>query len=96
MNTTFSLKGKGVVYTQIKGGSANEKGFGNFSTITGKEGLGVSGILITSDLSKINFPKPIKIEDNKIIGETYEIILNKGWKIVSIDKIGNLKIVKAD
>ncbi|HRH43741.1 MAG TPA: hypothetical protein PKY82_19070, partial [Pyrinomonadaceae bacterium] len=94
MNSTFSLKGNGVVYTQIKGGSANEKGFGNFSTITGKEGLGVSGILITSDLSKINFPKPIKIEDNKIIGETYEINLNKGWKVISIDKIGNLKIIK--
>lgn len=96
MNSTFSLKGSGVIYTQIKGGSASEKGFGNFSTTDGKEGLGISGILITSDLSKITFPKPVKIEENKIIGETYEINLNKGWKIVPIDKIGNLKIVKDD
>lgn len=94
MNSTFSLKGKGVVYTQIK--AANEKGFGSFSTIAGKEGLGVSGILLSSDFSKITFPKPIKIEENKIIGETYEINLNKGWKVVTINKKGDLQIKKID
>lgn len=94
MNSTFSLKGKGVIYTQIKG--ANEKGFGSFSTIAAKEGLGVSGVLLNSDLSKIIFPKPIKIEENKIIGETYEINLNKGWKIVTLNQKGDMQIVKAD
>ena len=61
---------------------------------TGETEIGKTGILITSDIEKLTFPKPIKIEGNIITGENYIIELNRAWTVKQIDKKGNLEIVK--
>ncbi len=91
---TFPFHHQGVIYTHVFTISDNPLAFGTFKTLEGKEQLGKSGILINSNLNKFTFPLPIKIENNKIIGEAYEITLNKGWKIVQVNKKGDLVIEK--
>jgi hypothetical protein len=95
MNSTFALKGRGVVYSDIQASSVNPEQFGKFSMIEGKKGLGASGVLMNKDFSLITFPKPVKIEGNKITGEYYEIELNAGWKVVTLNAKGDIEIVKA-
>ena len=94
MNGTIILKNKGIVYSMIKGVDGSGNNFGNFSTIKGKEKLGISGILMSFDGEKYTFPLPIKVEGNKIIGKYYTIELNKGWKVTKINEKGDMKIVK--
>lgn len=94
MNGIIILKDRGIVYSMIKGVDGSKNNFGNFATISGKEKLGVSGILYSFDGIKFTFPLPITIEKNKIIGEYYEIELNKGWEVMKINNKGDLEIVK--
>ncbi len=96
MNGTMILKDKGIVYSMIKGVDGSGNNFGNFSTIKGKEKLGVSGILISFDGKKYTFPLPVKIENNKIIGNYYTIELNKGWKVIRVNKKGDMEIIKKE
>lgn len=96
MNGTMILKDKGIVYSTIKGVDHSKNNFGNFSTTKGKEKLGVSGVLYSFDREQFTFPKPIKIEKDRIIGKHYEIGLNKGWEVVKKDANGNLAIVRKE
>ncbi len=93
MNGTVTLKNKGIVFAMIKGVDGSKNNFGNFTT-KGDEKLGVSGVLYSFDGKIFTFPKPIEIEKNRIIGEYYEIELNKGWEIIKINDKGDLEIVK--
>ncbi len=93
MNSTFTLGKEGIVYSEISSSSTNPLVFGNFKT-TGETQIGKTGILITSNFSKLTFSKPLKIQDKIITGENYVIELNKGWKVRQLDKKGNLEIVK--
>lgn len=94
MNGTIMLKDKGIVYSSIKGTDNSGNNFGNFTTLSGKEGIGISGILYSFDGRSFTFPKPTEIKENKIIGQHYEIQLNKGWKVVRLNEKGDLKIVR--
>ena len=94
MNGTIVLKDKGIVFSMIKGVDGSKNNFGNFSTIKGKEKLGVSGVLYSFDGTVFTFPKPIEIEKNRIIGKYYEIELNEGWEVVKMNEKGDLEIVK--
>jgi hypothetical protein len=40
------------------------------------------------------FSKPIKIEGNLVYGENYEITLNPGWQIKTINQKGDMQIVE--
>lgn len=94
MNGTIILKDKGIVYSSIKGVDGSKKNFGNFSTISGKEKLGLSGVLMSFDGKKYTFPLPVKIEKNKIVGDFYTIELSEGWKITTVNEKGDLEILK--
>ena len=94
MNGTIILKDKGIVYSMIKGIDNSKKNFGDFSTTKGKEKLGLSGVLYSFDGTVFTFPKPIKIESNRITGKYYEIELNEGWEVVKVNEKGDLEIVK--
>jgi hypothetical protein len=94
MNGTLILKDIGVVYSMIKGADVNKNTFGNFTTLSGKEQLGVSGVLGSFDGTEYTFAKPDKIEGRKITGEYYEIELNDGWEVVKINEKGDLRIIK--
>lgn len=96
MNGTLVLKHKGTVYSNIRGkDKSGGKNFGNFSTIKGKDKLGVAGILSYEKNGKnyFAFPLPIEIQDSKIIGEFYEIELNSNWKVKEYED-GSMEIVK--
>lgn len=96
MNGTITLKDIGVVYSSIKGtDKSDRKNFGDFSTIKGKDRLGVAGILSYEKNGKnyFAFPLPIKIEGSKIIGEFYEIELNSNWKVKK-HKDENMEIIE--
>lgn len=88
MYNTFFLLGIGTVYADIKGTDMSGKNFGNY--ITTNSELGVSGVLVDEKWTTYTFPKPIKIEDNKITGENYIIYLNPGWKVITLNKKGDL------
>lgn len=94
MNGTIILKDKGIVYSMIKGVDGSKNNFGNFSTIDGKEKLGLSGVLISFDGEEYTFPLPIKIEKNNVIGEFYKIELSGGWEIIEVNEKGDLEIKK--
>ena len=96
MNGTIVLKDKGIVFSMIKGVDGSKNNFGNFSTIKGKEKLGVSGVLYSFDGTVFTFPKPIEIEKNRIIGKYYEIELNEGWVVIKMNEKGDLEIVKKE
>lgn len=94
MDGTIILKDRGIVYSMIKGVDGSKNNFGNFSTISGKEKLGVSGILYSFDGIKFTFPLPTEIKEHNIIGKYYEIELNKGWEVIKVNEKGDLEIVK--
>jgi len=93
MNSTFTFGKDGIIYSSISGTSPNASLFGSFKT-TGETTIGKSGILISSKFDKLTFTKPLKVEGNTIFGDYYTIELNKGWKVIQIDKKGNMEIVK--
>ncbi len=96
MNGTMTLKDKGIIYSSIKGlDKSGGKNFGDFSTVEGKDQLGVAGILSYEDngADYLVFPLPIEISGSKIIGEFYEISLNPEWTVVEYDD-GNMEILK--
>lgn len=95
MNGTIEVPNLGTVYSGIKGRDISGKNFGNFKTLETKSKLGEAGVLITTD-NKIYFPMPFKTEDNKLIGETYEITLNKDWKVEKINEKGDYEIKKTE
>lgn len=95
MYGTLFFKDKGMVYSMMKGIDGSGKNFGNFSTISGKELLGSSGILLSTDGNTLTFPYPLEINGNKIIGEHYTIELNEGWEVAKDNKTGNMTIVKS-
>lgn len=95
MNGTLVLKDSGTIYSKIEGvDKSGGKNFGNFSTIEGKDILGVAGILgYNKDGGFLfEFPLPKKIEGNKVIGDFYEITLNENWSVVK-ESDGNMLIV---
>ncbi|MFA5298039.1 MAG: hypothetical protein WC389_07505 [Lutibacter sp.] len=94
MNGTIILKDKGIVYSMVEGVDGSKNNFGNFSTIKGKEKLGISGVLMSFVEKKYTFPLPIKIEKNKIIGEYYIIELSEGWEVIKVNEKGDMEIVK--
>ncbi len=94
MNGTIVLKDKGIVYSMLKGVDISKNNFGNFSTIRGKEKLGVSGILMSFDGKKYTFPLPVTIESNRIVGKYYIIELSKGWEVVKVNEKGDIEIIK--
>jgi len=93
MNSTFTFGKDGIIYSSISGTSPNASLFGSFKT-TGETTIGKYGILISSKFDKLTFTKPLKVEGNTIFGDYYTIELNKGWKVIQIDKKGNMEIVK--
>lgn len=95
MNGTLALDGIGTVYSSIKGVDVSGKNFGSFQTIAGKDTLGVSGILSRTKEKDYVFPLPLKIEGNKVVGETYTIDINEGWEVKKINERGDLEIVKS-
>ncbi|WP_103069507.1 hypothetical protein [Aquimarina sediminis] len=96
MYGTLSLNPKETVYASIKGTANSKSDFGNFHIKDEVGKLGTTGVLGTwiEDLLKFSFPLPIQIDGNKILGEFYEIELNKGWEIIKTNVKGDLKIVK--
>lgn len=94
MNGTISLDKDRTIFSSIKGTAKSVEDFGSFHIKNGE--LGKTGILGTwiGDILKFTFPLPKRIEGNKIIGEFYELELNKGWVIVKINDKGNLEIRK--
>ncbi|MDA8993130.1 hypothetical protein N9F74_00780 [Flavobacteriaceae bacterium] len=94
MNGTLILKCKGLVYSKIEGADVNTLNFGDFSTLAGKEKLGVSGVLLSFDGTEFTFPQALKIEKNTIIGEHYRIELNEGWEVIKRNAKGDMEIVK--
>ena len=55
--------------------------------------MGAAGFLRCKDGEYV-FPFPTKIDGQKIIGETYEIELNEGWKVEKINDKGDLEVVR--
>jgi hypothetical protein len=94
MNSTLVFKDKGIVFPRISGTDGSGNNFGNFKTLPEKEGLGVSGVLNSMAEKKFYFPLPIKVEGNKIIGETYQIDLKDGWIVRTVNAKGDLEIVE--
>lgn len=94
MNGTISFDEDRTIFSSIKGTAKSKEDFGNFYIKDGE--LGKTGILGTwiGDILKFTFPLPKRIEGNKIIGEFYELELNKGWEIVKINDKGSLEIRK--
>lgn len=96
MNGTITLKDIGVVYSSIKGTDKSDgKNFGDFSTLKGKDRLGVAGILSYEKNGKnyFVFPLPMTIKDSKVIGEFYKIELNSNWKVKKCEN-GNMEIIE--
>ncbi|HQU71893.1 MAG TPA: hypothetical protein PLG66_06345, partial [Calditrichia bacterium] len=94
MNGTFVLEGEGTVYSSVSGTDTQKRYFGNFEM---KSALGEGGALMidSADQYTFIFPKPLKVEKAKIVGEKYSITLNSGWKL-SKTEAGNYRIVKED
>lgn len=93
MNSILVLKEKGIVFPRISGKDGSGKNFGNFKTLPEKEGLGVSGVLNSLTEKKFTFPLPLKVEGNKVIGETYEIELSPGWVMKKVNVKGDMEII---
>lgn len=96
MNGTVILKDHGIIYSMIKGMDNSKNNFGDFSTISGKEELGESGVLYSFDGKRFTFPIPKEINENRIIGEHYEIELNDDWEVKNVNEKGDLKIVRKE
>jgi len=94
MNSTLVLKDRGIVFPRITGTDGSGKNFGNFKTLPEKEGTGVSGVLVSATGKKFTFPLPIKVEENKVIGETYQIELKEGWIVRKVNEKGDLEIIE--
>ncbi|WP_318641382.1 hypothetical protein [Flavobacterium ardleyense] len=95
MNGTLILKDVGVVYSELVGiDGSGGLNFGSFKTLQRKEKLGTSGILEIPKELKYIFPIPLHIDGQTIVGEFYEIKLNKGWKVEKLNEKGDLIIVK--
>jgi len=95
MNGTFVLGNEGIVYSQIKGVDLSGKNFGNFNSIKGKDKLGEAGILIKKD-GYLVFPLPVKVDGKKVVGKTYEIVLNKDWIVRNANDHGDLEIIRKE
>jgi len=93
MNGTLVLGDEGIVYSHIKGVDQTGNNFGSFHSIEGKDQLGVAGILRRKDGAYV-FPFPTSVDGRKIVGETYEIELNEGWKVKKVGESGDLEIVR--
>lgn len=94
MNGTLTLGDKGIVYSRVNGVDKSGNNFGNFTTLSGKEKLGYSGVLGLSGGLSFIFPLPQSIEGNLIKGEFYEIRLNPGWTVKKTNDKGDMEIVK--
>lgn len=94
MNGTIVLENAGTVYSALQGRDMSGNNFGSFSTIKAKEKIGYTGILMSDGFKTIIFPTPFAIVDNKIIADTYEITLNKGWIVRKKNDKGDYEIVK--
>jgi len=96
MNGTLILDDYGIVYSGIKGTDHSNKNFGDFHINEGNNKLGEGGVLKLKNTTQTTyiFSKPIKITGNKIYGDFYEIELNKGWKVVTLNEKGDMEIVK--
>ena len=99
MYGTLVLEGIGTVFSGFTGVDNSGNNFGNFKIISGKDKLGVAGILKLTEKEESNqstflFPLPNRIENNMIYGDFYEIELNEGWYAKKINDKGDMEIVK--
>ncbi len=96
MNGTLALDSARIIFSGIKGSATSADDFGNFMILSGKDKLGVAGVMLTWIDEKMTFvfPLPFKVEGNRIIGEFYEIELNQGWEVKKLNTKGDLEIVK--
>lgn len=91
MNSTFTFKNRGIVYTYMEGNTSNPLAFGTFKVVK-PEGEN-TGVLISSNFDKLTFSKPSLIEGNRILGENYEILLNPNRKTKIVNKKGDIELV---
>jgi len=96
-NGTVMIDGAGMAYTTMievtDASGGNNFGSFTFSAINYPEKI--TGILYTADGTFI-FPLPFKQAGNKIIGDTYEIILYEGWLVKKKNDKGDYEIVKEE
>ncbi|MEL6821666.1 MAG: hypothetical protein AAFP70_07900 [Calditrichota bacterium] len=93
MNGTMALDSEDIVYSLLKGSAADENQFGSFTTLPGKDQLGKGGILLIDEFNELVFPQPEKIDGNRISSFSYEMTLNEGWKVESVNDRGDMRII---
>ncbi len=93
MDNTITLENIGTVYMTLSGRDITGENFGDFKTLPSDNNQ-ISGVLRPFVGNKFIFSLPISIAGNKIIGENYEIILNKNWIVKKINKKGDYQIVE--
>ena len=96
-NGTVMIDGAGMAYTTIVQATdvSGGKNFGSFTFSAINYPEKITGILETIDGTYI-FPLPFRQEGNKIIGDTYEIVLNEGWVVKKKNDQGDFEIVKEE
>ena len=96
-NGTVMIDGAGMAYTtmiEVTDASGGNN-FGSYSFSAIHNPVKITGVLYTIDGIFV-FPLPFRQEGNKIIGETYEIILNEGWAVIKKNDKGDFEIVKEE
>jgi|GEM_PF-1170951 len=95
MNGTMTLDEADIVYSWLKGKAADESQFGSFSTLPGKDQLGSGGILSIAEHNELVFPAPKQIDGNIVSSFNYEMTLNDGWKIETVNDNGDMRIISS-
>ena len=95
-NGTVFIDGAGMSYTTMVEvtDASGGKNFGSFKFSTLNLPERITGVL-ERDGTYI-FPLPFKQEGNKIIGDTYEIILNERWGVKKKNDKGDFEIVREE
>lgn len=95
MNGTMVLDEKDIVYSWLKGEATDKSQFGSFTTLPGKDQLGSGGILRIEEYNELVFPRPERMDGNKISSFNYEMTLNDGWKLEAVNDRGDMRIIAA-
>ncbi|MGH1366744.1 MAG: TPR end-of-group domain-containing protein [Calditrichia bacterium] len=93
MNGTMVLNKEDIVYSWLKGEHMENTQFGSFATLSGKDQLGLGGILRIEDYNELVFPQPTSIVGDTIRGFNYEMTLNPGWKVAKVNEKGDMRII---
>jgi len=97
MNGIVAFDSLNIVYTSFyRGTDASSKNFGNVTFSSQNKKHEITGVLATMGATSLTltFPLPFQIEGNKIIGDTYEITLNKNWKVEPKNEKGDFEIIE--